>query len=141
MKEASIAAAQDITDACGAEWDAHQSDCGGFARAVAVWPGVTSTGMANDIVGEIAGAPWSPVDGGATAADQVAAGGLAIAGLNGADQQEPDAHGHVVVVVEGASARGLYPTAYWGQVGGGGKRDATLNWAWRAGGRDHAVYG
>ena len=36
---------------------------------------------------------------------------------------------------------GFYPTAYWSQLGGVGKRDATLNWAWRAGGRDHAVYG
>src|SRR6202034_2574503 len=102
--------AQDIIDACEAEWDAHQSDCSGFAKAVAARLGVTLTGMANDIVGEIAQAP------------------------------DP-AHGHVVVVVQGPLAHGLYPTAYWGQLGGVGKKDMTLNWAWTAGDRDNVVYG
>ena len=136
-----MATAQDIIDACEAEWDAHQSDCSGFARAVAARLGVTLTGMANDIVGEIVAAPWSPVADGPTAAAQAAQGRLVIAGLNGADQQVPDAHGHVVVVVQGPLAHGVYPTAYWGQLGGVGKKDMTLNWAWREGDRDHVVYG
>jgi len=92
-------------------------------------------------VGEIAAAPWSPVADGPTAAAQAAQGRLVIAGLNGADQQEPDAHGHVVVVVQGPLAHGSYPTAYWGQLGGVGKKDMTLNWAWREGDRDHVIYG
>ena len=108
-----MATAQDIIDACEAEWDAHQSDCSGFARAVAARLGVTLTGMANDIVGEIAGAPWSPVADGPAAAGEAARGRLVIAGLRGADQQAPDAHGHVVVVVQGPLAHDLYPTAYW----------------------------
>ena len=132
---------QDIIDACEAEWDAHQSDCSGFAKAVATRLGVILTGMANDIVGEIAAAPWSPVTDGPTAAAQAAQGRLVIAGLNGADQQEPDAHGHVVVVVQGDLAHGLYPTAYWGQLGGIGKKRTPLNWAWREGDRDHVTYG
>jgi hypothetical protein len=136
-----MARAQDIIDACEAEWDAHKGDCSGFARAVAGRLGVTLTGMANDIVREIAGPPWSAIDGGVAAAEAAAQGRLVIAGLNGADQQVPDAHGHVVVVVQGALAHGLYPTAYWGQLGGVGKKDMTLNWAWRAGDRDHVVYG
>jgi len=136
-----MATAQDIIDACEAEWDAHQSDCSGFARAVAARLGVTLTGMANDIVGEIAGAPWSPVADGPAAAGEAARGRLVIAGLRGADQQAPDAHGHVVVVVQGPLAHDLYPIAYWGQLGGVGKKDMTLNWAWRAGDRDHVVYG
>ncbi|HEX4505932.1 MAG TPA: hypothetical protein VH722_09400 [Alphaproteobacteria bacterium] len=136
-----MATARDIIDACEAEWDAHQSDCSGFARAVAARLGVTLTGMANDIVGEIAMAPWSPVADGPGAAAQAAQGRLVIAGLNGADQQAPDAHGHVVVVVQGALAHGLYPTAYWGQLGGVGKKDMTLNWAWREGDRDNITYG
>ena len=136
-----MATGQDIIDACEAEWDVHQSDCSGFARAVAARLGVTLTGMANDIVGEIAAAPWSPVADGPTAAAQAAQGRLVIAGLRGADQQVPDAHGHVVVVVQGPLAHGLYPTAYWGQLGGVGKKDMTLNWAWREGDRDHVVYG
>ena len=136
-----MATGQDIIDACEAEWDVHQSDCSGFARAVAARLGVTLTGMANDIVGEIAAAPWSPVADGPTAAAQAAEGRLVIAGLRGADQQVPDAHGHVVVVVQGPLAHGAYPTAYWGQLGGIGKKDMTLNWAWREGDRDHVVYG
>jgi hypothetical protein len=137
-----MATAQDIIDACEAEWDAHQSDCSGFARAVAARLGVTLSGMANDIVGEIRQAPWSPVADGLTAAAQAAQGRFVVAGLNGADQQVPDpAHGHVVVVVQGPLAHGLYPTAYWGQLGGVGKKDTTLNWAWTAGDRDNVVYG
>jgi hypothetical protein len=138
-----MATAQDIIDACEAEWDAYQSDCSGFAKAVAVRLGITTlTGMANDIVGEIAAAPWSPVADGPTAAAQAAQGRLVIAGLNGADQQVPDpAHGHVVVVVQGPLAHDLYPTAYWGQLGGVGKKDTTLNWAWREGDRDKVIYG
>ena len=134
--------AQDIIDACEAEWDAHQSDCSGFAKAVATRLGVTLTGMADDIVGEIQQGPWSPVADGLTAAAQAAQGRFVVAGLNGADQQVPDpAHGHVVVVVQGPLAHGLYPTAYWGQLGGVGKKDMTLNWAWREGDRDKLVYG
>jgi hypothetical protein len=137
-----MATAQDIIDACEAEWDAHQSDCSGFAKAVAARLGVTLTGMANDIVGEIRQAPWTPVADGPTAAAQAAQGRFVVAGLNGADQQVPDpAHGHVVVVVQGPLAHGLYPTAYWGQLGGVGKKDMTLNWAWREGDRDKLVYG
>jgi hypothetical protein len=63
-----------------------------------------------------------------------------VAGLNGANQQVP-AHGHVVVVVQGSLAHDLYPTDYWGQLGGVGKKDMTLNWAWTAGDRDNVVYG
>ena len=136
-----MATAQDIIDACEAEWDGHKSDCSGFARAVATRLGVTLTGMADDIVGEIAAAPWSPVADGPAATAQAAQGRLVIAGLRGADQQAPDPHGHVVVVVQGALAHGLYPSAYWGRLGGVGKKDTTLNWAWREGDRDRLVYG
>jgi hypothetical protein len=137
-----MATAQDIIDACEAEWDAHQSDCSGFTKAVATRLGVTLTGMADDIVDEIQHAPWSPVADGPAAAQAAAQGRFVVAGLNGADQQVPDpAHGHVVVVVQGPLAHGLYPTAYWGQLGGVGKKDMTLNWAWREGDRDKVVYG
>ena len=133
--------AQDIIDACEAEWDAHKSDCSGFAKAVGIRLGVTLTGMADDIVDEIQQPPWSSVADGPAAADQAAQGKFVIAGLKGADQQVPDAHGHVVVVVQGQPAQSLYPVAYWGQLGGVGKKDMTLNWAWRQGDRDHVVYG
>lgn len=133
--------AQDIIDACEAEWDAHKSDCSGFAKAVANRLGIALTGMANDIVDEIQTAPWSPLADGPAAAQAAAEGRLVIAGLKGAEQSVPDAHGHVVVVVQGSLAHGLYPSAYWGRLGSVGKKNTTLNWAWREGDRDHLVYG
>ena len=136
-----MATGQDIVDACEAEWDAHKNDCSGFAKAVATRLGVTLTGMANDIVGEIQVSPWSLVADGPAAADAAARGRLVIAGMKGADQTVPNPHGHVVVVVQGALAHGLYPAAYWGQLGGVGKKDTTLNWAWTAADRDRVVYG
>jgi hypothetical protein len=136
-----MATAQDIIDACEAEWDAHKSDCSGFARAVADRLGVTLSGLADDIVGEIAAAPWQAVADGTAAAAQAAQGRLVIAGLRGGDQQAPAAHGHVVVVVQGPLAHGAYPTAYWGQLGGVGRKNTTLNWAWTQGDRDRIVYG
>jgi hypothetical protein len=133
--------AHDIIDACEAEWDAHKSDCSGFAKAVGIRLGVALMGMADDIVDEIQQAPWSILADGPAAADQAAQGRFVIAGLKGSDQQMPDAHGHVVVIVQGQPAQGLYPVGYWGQLGGVGKKDTTLNWAWRQGDRDHVVYG
>ncbi len=55
--------------------------------------------------------PLTPGDG-AAAKNQADAGLLVIAGLKGADQANPDPHGHVVVVVSGPLDR-QYPTAYW----------------------------
>jgi hypothetical protein len=63
-----------------------------------------------------------------------------IAGLKGGDQEIPSVHGHVVVVVSGLLANGKYPSAYWGRLGGIGDKNKTINWAWRAGDRDHVIY-
>ena len=93
------------------------------------------------LLDEIQAAPWSRLADGRTAAQAAAEGRLVIAGLKGAEQSVPDAHGHVVVVVQGPLAHDLYPTAYWGRLGSVGKKNTTLNWAWREGDRDHLVYG
>ena len=77
---------------------------------------------------------------GFAAAASAGAGQFVLAALKGADQVVPDTHGHVVVVVQGALSHGLYPAAYWGQLGGVGCKNQTLNWAWRAGDRDKVVY-
>jgi hypothetical protein len=133
--------AQDIIDACEAEWDAYKGDCSGFAKAVAARLGVAGlTGQANDIVGEIQQAPWTPVAGGPAAAAEAANGRFVLAALKGTDQQKPYANGHVVVVVAGDLARGLYPTAYWGSLHGTPYKNTTLNYAWVAVDRDKVVY-
>jgi hypothetical protein len=138
-----MATAQDIIDACEAEWDAYKGDCSGFAKAVAVKLGVTVlTGQANDIVGEIKQAPWTLLADGPAAAQAAAAGRFVVAGLKGTDQQKPDPdNGHVVVVVAGDLARGSYPTAYWGRLHGTGCKKTTLNYAWAPIDRDNVVYG
>jgi hypothetical protein len=38
----------------------------------------------------------------------------------------------VVVVVDGPFARDANPRAYWGNLGGTGAKDRTMNYAWTA---------
>jgi hypothetical protein len=133
--------ADEIIAACQAQWPAHQNDCSGFARAVAEQLNVPLTGMADDIVGQIAVAPWSPLADGPAAAEAAGQGRFVIAGLKGGDQQVPSAHGHVVVVVAGQPAEGRYPVAYWGRLGGGGRQNTPINYAWTAADRDRVIYG
>jgi hypothetical protein len=129
----SMAGSNDIVAACEKHWEQYKCDCSGFVKAVALELGVTLIGQANDIVDQIGGAPWVPLANGVDAA--VKSGlGLVVAGL------KDNPHGHVVVVVPGPLAHGAYPTAYWGQLGGVGKKNATLNWAWSAADRDHVSY-
>jgi hypothetical protein len=47
----------------------------------------------------------------------------------------------VVATAPGQSlAHGRYPFAYWGRLGGVGKENATINFAWRAEDRDNVSY-
>ena len=134
-----------IIQICQASWDAHKSDCSGFVKAVATALGVATFGPndnADSIVEKLSAASdWTALTAGdgVTAKAQADAGLFVIAGLKGADQSQPDAHGHVVVVVSGPLDR-QYPTAYWGQLGGVGAEAKTINWAWRAGDRDRVGY-
>ncbi|PIK73843.1 hypothetical protein CS379_06055 [Methylobacterium frigidaeris] len=109
-------------------------------RDVAADLGITLEGNADAIVDRIAGAGWQALADGRAAKVAADQGLFVVGGLKGSDQQEPSAHGHVVVVVAGPLARGLYPTAYWGRLGGVGERAKTVNWAWRAADRDRVVY-
>jgi hypothetical protein len=130
-----------VTQACEACFDEHKSDCSGFARAVAEQVGVTLTGLADQIVDTIrGGGDWRPLADGVAAAASAHNGKLVIAGLKGSEQTNPDPHGHVVVVVDGPLARGTYPSAYWGKLGGVGAKDQTINFAWNAGDRDRVSY-
>jgi hypothetical protein len=135
------ALADPVKAACVKEFPAHSGDCGGFAKAVAACVGVTLTGLANDIVKTIRTTPgWRILANGPTAAASAKAGRLVIAGLRGDQQFHPDAHGHVVVVVDGPLAFGKYPTAWWGKLGATGKQGETLNDAWNAQDRDRVTY-
>ena len=128
-------------DACEACFAAHANDCSGFARAVANQLGMTLNGLANAIVDTLRNDPnWTSLPDGVTASQSAAAGKLVIGGLKGSEQANPDEHGHVVIVVSGPLAHGKYPSAYWGRLGGGGAKDKTINWAWRAEDRDRVTY-
>jgi hypothetical protein len=130
-----------VRAACENCFEAHKSDCSGFARAVADELGVTLQGLADQIVETLrSGAGWTPLKNGVAAAQSAEAGKLVIAGLKGSEQAHPDAHGHVVVVVGGPLAHDAYPSAYWGKLGGVGAKDKTVNWAWTADDRDHVSY-
>lgn len=131
--------AQDIVAACKAEWPAHKSDCSGFARAVAARLNVPLQGLANDIVDHIR-AHWRVLPDGPAAIAAVERGDFVIAGLRGDEQKNRSAHGHVVVVTPGEPAHGRYPRAYWGRLGGEGKRDETLNFAWNKRDRDRITF-
>src|SRR6516164_2166078 len=102
-----------IAAVCEADWDAHKNDCSGFVKAVATDLGIVLTGMANDIVDEIASAPWTSLNSDGVAAKQKAeAGFFVVAGL------KDTPHGHVVVITPGPLAHDKYPTGYWGRLGG-----------------------
>jgi hypothetical protein len=130
-----------VREACEDCFEAHASDCSGFARAVADELGVPLEGLADQIVGILRTGPgWTALKDGVAAAQSAQAGKLVIAGLRGSEQARPDAHGHVVVVVGGPLAHDAYPSAYWGRLGGTGEKNKTINWAWTTEDRDHVCY-
>ncbi len=139
---------QRVINVCEPNWEAHKSDCSGFVKAVCAALEVgtfTADDNADLIVDKLhAATDWRALAAGhgATAKSQADAGLLVIAGLKGADQVQPDPHGHAVVVVTGPldSSHGKYPTAYWGRLGGVGGKAQSINFAWRGGDRHRVGY-
>ena len=123
-----------ITQACEKHWDPHKDNCSGFVKAVATELGFTLTGQANDIVDQLSVLPWTTVTCGKQAKEQADLGYFVVGGL------KATANGHVVVVVTGPLNREKYPTAYWGRLGGEGKKATTINWAWNSSDRDKVTY-
>lgn len=134
--------ASEIIQGCESVWEANKTDCNHFVKAVAAPFGVTLTGQANDIVTQIqSGGGWTVLSGGPAAKIAADQGKLVVGGLKGGDQTPPVNNGHVVVVVSGAAdATGAYPRAYWGQLGGVGRKNETVNYAWKKGDRDKVIY-
>ena len=122
-----------VAAACEKHWNKYKADCSGFAKAVAAEFGITLTGQANDIVVQIQRQPWQLLKSGVEASNK-ASSGLVMAGLKAAPL------GHVAIVVPGPLAFGKYPTAYWGQLGGVGRKETTLNWSWNKADRDKVIY-
>lgn len=123
-----------IVAACEKHWAANQNDCSGFVKDVAADLGINLSGQANEIVDVIQKSPWTVLKSGAEAKEKAVLGKFVIGGL------KDTPHGHVVVVVDGPLAHGKYPTAYWGSLGGIGKKATTINWSWNKTDRDKVIY-
>ena len=116
--------ADQIISFCESEWDAWKSDCSGFVKAVAKDIGVSLTGQANSIIDFLdSSAMWENLGADSQKAIKYASQGyFVIGGLNSTP------NGHVVVVVKSPPQN--YPVAYWGRLGGTGRKNATINWSW-----------
>lgn len=123
-----------IVEACEKHWAKNQNDCSGFVKDVADELGVALTGQANEIIDTMQKSPWSVLKSGAQAKEKAVLGKFVLGGL------KDSPHGHVVVVVDGPLAHGTYPTAYWGSLGGIGKKATTINWSWNKSDRDQVIY-
>jgi hypothetical protein len=126
---ASTNGAAEVLAALNSCYAAHTNDCSGFLKAVMNKLGISYDGdpMANDFAAMLQNGTggWQPLSGGPQAAQSATAGNLVI----GALAAQP--HGHVVIVVPGPLNRGLYPTAWWGSLGGTPGKNQTINYAWR----------
>lgn len=118
------------------------ADCSGFAKAVSQEFGVTLTGQANDIFGQLTSANgWTELGSDEKAGQRAAAAAAKGELVIGARQET--GNGHIVVVVEGAPlAHGLYPFAYWGKLNDPANAgfNKTVNWAWDKASRDSVTY-
>lgn len=133
--------AERIVAACEKAWDANKSDCSAFVRAVGKALNIPIMGNADDIMVWLSSsAAWESLRDGPAAAAAAEQGRLAIGGLTGPDHDPPRSHGHVVIVVSGSLNKNKYPTAYWGMLGGVGKKNSTLNWAWSEKDRNNIKY-
>lgn len=123
-----------VIRACEGEWDAHKNDCSGFVRAVAADLGVSLSGLANQIIASMSSSPaWSDLGTSASQATSHANNGyLVVAGL-----AVPGHHGHVAIVVRANSS---VPVAYWGKLGGVGRKNTSIHWAWNSTDLPHVRY-
>ena len=138
--EVHVATAQDIINECENQFEANKSNCSGFVIAVVNKFGIQLTGQADDIITQIETTGWTVLADGVDAKNKADAGLFVIAGLKSADHNPPRTNGHVVVIVSGSLAYNKYPTGYWGTLGGIGKKNTTINYAWNTSDRDHVIY-
>jgi hypothetical protein len=93
--------------------------------------GVVLTGLANEIVTQIKAPEWTVLAGGPAAAKAASIGKFVVAGLEGCKLSEPQAHGHVAIVVDGPLWLDRYPRGYWGKLDSVGEKNAPLTHAWK----------
>lgn len=121
-----------IIEACEKHWNAHKSDCSGFAKAVAKELSIELPNVKADPIiawiSEWSRASWwkigSPKEAGTLAEE----GYFVLACLTTADSG--DTNGHVAVVTSGYKpAHGKHPRGYWGAYKSVGEKNATMNYS------------
>lgn len=121
---ATISGSDTIKKNCELEWDRWKNDCSGFIKAVGARLGIAMTGNANTLIDSMRNKPWVALGKSPAKANQAAKNGyFVIAGLKATP------NGHVAVVVPGGTD--AVPNAYWGQLGGVGKKNTGVNWSWK----------
>ena len=116
----------DVAAASERNWDSWKHDCSGFVHAVTTDLGVPLTGTANQIVDDLnaSGNEWTKLGNDPQKAQDYASQGfVVVAGTKG------EQHGHVVIIVPAPHAE-RYPVGYWGQYGGTGRKNSTINYSW-----------
>ena len=114
-----MAGDEKVLAAATKSYEAWKNDCSGFLRAVAAELGVVLIGNADSIVASMAAGTggWTTLADGATALAKAKLGKFVVAGLQGKDHVPARAHGHVVVIVDGALYHNKYPKCYGGSIG------------------------
>jgi hypothetical protein len=136
----------DIIQACRQLRNApsNASQCNSFVIAVAENFGVRLSGTADQIIAQITESPdWTQHGNDGKAASTAAENGaLVVGGMTSQDLGE--AHGHVVVIVNGKPAQEKYPVAYWGSLNARIRPDGalgkTINFSFSVKDRDSVVY-
>lgn len=132
-----------IIDACEKHWNAHKSDCSGFAKAVANELGIELPNVKADPIidwiSEWSRASWweigTPIRAGAYAEE----GYFVLACLTSAKSGREN--GHVAVVTSGhKSAHSKYPRGYWGAYKSIGAKNDTINWSFPKEHMDKVTY-
>lgn len=131
---------QNIINICEAKFNANAGNCSGFVKAVSSALSVVLEGQADEIVTQIQAGDWQQLTDGVEAKAKADDGWLVVGGLQRSENVPVQSHGHVVIVVSGPLAHGLYPSGYWGKLGGVGKKNTTINWAWNTDSRDKVIY-
>lgn len=109
-----------IIEACKKNYEAHQANCSGFARAVAKDLGHTlPPGNADSIMDYLPQKNWERIPDGVSAEKLAAKGIFVIVGLKSKDHAKKGTrYGHVSVVTGGNLVEGKYPLVWSGSIGG-----------------------
>ncbi|GGC39898.1 hypothetical protein GCM10011371_29060 [Novosphingobium marinum] len=145
-KQEILQACKDAFDAEWAKGYPNKDNCSGFAKDVADRLGVETFDRyanADQMVRTMTTHPkWLPLASGKKAAQQAAIGRFVMCGLESKDHsREGVKHGHIVVIVEGALYKDLYPKCWCGSIGSSqSKGNKSVGEVWNQTDRNNVKY-